>query len=382
MTFAFVFRRMMDIDHMLPIAVALHEAGHAVRLGVMGNDVKLTRDPRLVLFNERPPIWKLVPPFAAKRCSAFLYGVRCLAMDWVKADKLLTRTLTDIAPDRGIPSVALPHGVHLVADPAYYRNRIRPGMLDHFDHVVVPNHIIHDAHIAAGRSQSRIHILGAPRLTADWINRLAAIYPARERSDNGRLKVAYFDQAFHDGARLNETIETLNRLKALPFADLAIQLKPISDNPRRYALNQAFRDNLCQHHSSALCAWADVVLTTSSSAALEAHVRGKHLIWAKYLDIHDLLYETAGGSWIAHNYCVLRTLLETIHSNPTMRPYCEDEFKRNILWGGNNERAVLPSYIKFMTGLAGLSVHREDSDYNAAGSRHAPRAGRAGAAIA
>ena len=350
--YAFVFRRIMDFDQMMPVAVAMADAGHKVRIGVMGDELDIADDARLSLLPGRPRVWRLRRPFTKVKCAAFLRGARTLVMDWAQQGHFCTATLTDIARRQGIASISLPHGVDHAADPAYFE-RLDTVTFSHFDHVVVANRIRYEPYVAAGVPPARLHVLGAPRFTSAWLARLAPIYPPRADDGSGRLKAVFFEQKIPE--RFDAMVATLDMLAAMECVDLVIQPKPIRHG-REDDLRRRFPDHISTEHASGLCAWADVVIGTSSTVMFEAMVRKKHLVWTRHLDTHDLCYRTHGGAWIVDGDDDLAGLLQRLHRESTIPPVDGTAFCRDLLWAGRPESEIAAGYCRLLETASGMSL--------------------------
>jgi hypothetical protein len=273
-------------------------------------------------------------------------------MDWAQREHHFTATLTDMARRQGIPSLSLPHGIDHVVDRAYYTERLNAGTFDHFDHIVVPNDIRRDVLTGAGILPERIHVLGAPRFTAAWIDRLSAVYPSRPDDGSGRLKVVFFEQKIPE--RFEATLATLKAMAALDNADLIIQPKPIRQG-REDDLRRHFPSQISAGHATSLCAWADVIVGTSSTVMFEALVRKKHLVWARHIDTHDLSYRTHGGAWIVDGDGGLTDLLQRLHRDRGTPPVDGEAFCREILWGGRIEGEVQTGYRRLLETASVMS---------------------------
>jgi hypothetical protein len=351
--YAFVFRRIMDFDQMMPVAAAMADAGHKVRIGVMGDELDITDDARMSLLPGRTRVWRLRGPLARFRCAAFLRGAKALVMDWAQREHHCTATLTDIARRQGIPSISLPHGVDHVADRTYYTKRLNAGTFAHFDHIVAPNDIRRDILTSAGMPPERIHVLGAPRFTTAWLDRLSAAYPPRSDSGSGRLKVVFFEQKIPE--RFATTLATLQMTAALDGVELVIQPKPIQQG-REDDLRRHFPSQISTAHASGLCAWADVIVGTSSTVMFEALVRKKHLVWTRHLDTHDLCYRTHGGAWIADGDDDLAGLLQRLHRDRAIPPIDGAAFCRDLLWAGRPENEIMSGYCRLLETAPGMSL--------------------------
>ena len=351
--YAFVFRRIMDFDQIMPVAVAMAEAGHIVRIGIMGGELDIVNDSRLDLFPKKFRIWSLRAPFVGVKCATFLRGAKGLVMDWAQREHHCAGMLTDIARRQGIPSFALPHGIDHVVDRSYYTARLDARMFSHFDHIVAPNRIRKDILTAAGLAPERIHVLGAARFTSAWVDRLGRVFPPRKDDGSGRLKAVFFEQKIPE--RFDATLTTLQALAALDCVDLVIQPKPIQQG-REGDLRDRFPSQISTSHASSLCSWADVIIGTSSTVIFEALVRGKHLIWARYLDTHDLSYRTHGGAWIVDGDEDHAALLRRLHENRAELPVDCTTFCSKILWAGMQETEILTGYRRLLETAVPMSL--------------------------
>ena len=336
---------------MLPVAVGLAEAGHPVRLGVMGRDLDIADDPRLRLFPAPPRITKLGPPLSRARCALFLRGIRCLVMDWAKQSHYLTEALTDIARRRGIPSVALPHSVDIVPVDRSYYGAITKDTFGHFDHVVVPNEIRREILIRVGTSPKRITLLGSVRFTRVWSDRLLNVFPPKDDRSQGRLKVAYFDLTVP--RRYEPTISMLRRTAGLSFVDLAIQVKWSSRSvTSTSSLVNLFPNQIDTSHASQLCRWADVVVGISSTVMIEALVQGRELIWLKYLDPEPCVLESMRACRIVETENELIDLLYQLHEGQASPRPDPSAFLWEKVHAVRPQEAIADGYVEFLTSLA------------------------------
>jgi hypothetical protein len=344
--YAFVFRRIMDFDQMMPVAVAMAEAGHAIRIGVMGNQLNINNDPRLSLLPEQPKIWQLNQPLTRLKCRLFMRGISCLVMDWARRGHGVTELLTDIARENSIPSVALPHGIDIVTDMSYYEEAMDATTFAHFDHIVAPNRLRQTVLTDAGLPLERIHILGSARFTKSWSDRLSSAYPARPVRDPNKLKVVHFDGLApkHQAS----TTPTLRQVSKLPFLDLAIQPKPSQSANLEETLEGIFPELIDRNNASQLCRWADVAMFAGSSVALEMLIRGGELIWLKYLDSEPMAVENYSACRVVNSASELLDLLTKL-KNGDAGP-CPDSsaFIRDFLQGDHNNPNVVERYVEFL----------------------------------
>jgi hypothetical protein len=345
--YAFVFRRIMDFDQMIPVAVAIAETGHAIRIGVMGNQLKINNDPRLSLLPKRPNIWHLSGPLTRLKCLLFMRGVSCLVMDWAKQGQDVAKLLTDIARKESIPSVALPHGIDFVSDISYFEERLDRETFSHFDHIVTPNKIRHTVLSKAGFPKDRLYVLGSARFTSDWTERLCTVYPPKLGRADDILNIIHFDGLPVD--QQAGSVPLLRQVSELPFAELAIQVKSRqADHPER-TLEWLLPEFIDRNHASQLCRWADVTMFNGSSVALEALVSGCELIWLKHLDTQPRALEEYSACRVVNNDQELIELLVQLREGTAGPRPDPSEFLSEFLHGGKSDRGVIAEYTKFLT---------------------------------
>jgi len=104
-----------------------------------------------------------------------------------------------------------------------------------------------------------------------------------------------------------------------------------------------------------LCGWADVLLVVGSSVITEALMRGKPVLYLKYLHDNTTLFEELGACWIIHNEVELENALVSLQAQKADIPYSEKSvaaFLSEVVYGGDSNRDVLDAYEQFIVNCA------------------------------
>lgn len=361
-TFLFVARRMMDLDHHLPVVYALLAAGHRVHFHTLP-DVDLPGHPAFRL---------LAGSLVAGPLDAALYGgllgplrrrtgvrsaasrllrrigVDAVCLDWQKAQPPGAE-IARAARSLGLPTVALPHGVDTVLDPAYLAE---VPTYDEFDWVVTPSEIRRRTLVTKGLPPDRVKALGSARYDAAWCTRLSEVLPPELRSAD--FSVLYLDEEGPDEAaraiggliaRLCDA-DMAVRYKAKPRKNLADRMQFFTD-PRMTVKDHA--------NTAGLIRSADAVLAASTSAALEAIVLRLPFIWLKFADEWpDNAYERMNACWVAASPAEAYDVLAGLKAGKL--PPCPDEaaraaFVRHVL-GGDSDTPALERHADFLESVA------------------------------
>jgi UDP-N-acetylglucosamine:LPS N-acetylglucosamine transferase len=92
-----------------------------------------------------------------------------------------------------------------------------------------------------------------------------------------------------------------------------------------------------------------------SSVITEALMKGKPVLYLKYLHENTTLFEDLGACWIISNETELKKALLALQKNKTDIPYGEDnivKFISEIVYGGGRHRDVLSAYEQFIVDCA------------------------------
>ena len=273
------------------------------------------------------------------------------------------------AQNMRIPTLALPHGVHL-----YTNENTKPKATDsrrfkkfnRFDHVIVPNQLRKDFLIQAGISAEKIFVLGSARYCREWMEQNNKIVPRMihpERHGNEKLRVVFMPSKPQCNVHLERLAATCLVLEDL--TEINTMIKPHTRKGFAPNIYQGLRIPIVSHMLTAeLCDWADIILVIGSSVISEAIVRGKPALYLKYLHDNTTLFEEIGSCWTIHDETELSDTLIFLQSNRSKVPYDEAsiaQYITEVVKGGNPARNVLQEYEQFIvehsksdTGSRGL----------------------------
>ena len=281
---------------------------------------------------------------------------RALCFDHVMPKLFVVDALLRAAEDLGIPSFAMPHGVHL-----YTNENTKPKASDErrfkkfnrFDYVIVPNQLRKDFLIQAGILHHKIIVLGSARYCTEWMSQNDKIVPKMIDSQNDRndkLKVVFMPSKPQCNVDLDRLATTCLALEGVDGIETMI--KPHTRTGLADDVYQRLRIPVVPHMLTAeLCSWADVILVIGSSVISEAIVRGKPALYLKYLHDNTTLFEEIGSCWTIHDETELKAALTTLQLNHADIPYSDvaiAQYMTNVVNGGKTGRDVLQEYTDFI----------------------------------
>lgn len=291
-----------------------------------------------------------------------LIGVELLVFDWVKRSQYVVGSLLDAVEVLEIPTLALPHGANLISSGFRSTLDARNQRIENygkhwdFDAVVVQNPVFAEYVVTGGVPEDRLHILGSARYCPEWMNKLLPLAvhaePSLPKASN-KLRVLLIDKPF--GTLPDELKKTVDFLAKADFVQFAI--KPPSRN-NMGTIDYSGVDAIFVPGSStpALVEWADVVVGTVSSALVEPVLRGKPLLYPKYMNPTPTLFEDLEAAWVVHDMDELRTALKIIHASPEQVPDLSrgaDALAQEIVYGGLEGRDVLSRYRSLILRMIG-----------------------------
>jgi hypothetical protein len=113
-----------------------------------------------------------------------------------------------------------------------------------------------------------------------------------------------------------------------------------------------YRSAGSNYPSARLIQWADVVLMSISSIALEVLWQKKTLVYLKYLAPDDAcVFDQYGACWPVHSENELVEALRTLHRDPEYRPYGRDRVDalfKEIVYAGDRGRDVVGEHIQLI----------------------------------
>ena len=207
-------------------------------------------------------------------------------------------------------------------------------------------------HTLALPPNSRYMLLGCMRYCEQWqkINSrlVREAFPAQcLPEEKGKLKVLIFGRVTRGFV---ENHSTVKRISELGFISAIFKTKPRTTMARK-----SFNINYNMYPSARLIQWADVVVCSISSIALDILYYDKIFIYPKYIAPDDeSTFEEYKACWKVDSEEELIAALEKIHEIPNFRPYSSDSvnsFFRESVYRGDFSNDVLGMYAKFYSSI-------------------------------
>ena len=293
----------------------------------------------------------------ARRLLDFVSSPALIVDHSVRYNLLVFGPLMRVARSRGMPIIALPHGLplfsgHMEVFALAYKNLKEAN----FDSVVVAHDMLKDDLIARGVDPSIIQVLGSARYCREWFESLYEIIPYVPPfpEDQKKLRVVYMDRG---RAWINKDLirEVLLAAADLDFIDLVYKPHPRSNNIHQSELPG--RVTIATEADSInLVRWADVVIGSVSSVLIEVLLADKTLIYPTFFDDEKMLLDEFGACWRVDDVDELLFALRTLHGGRTERPYGREalkHFEEVVILGGQADRDVLGGYVDLILGLGG-----------------------------
>lgn len=384
--YIFLIRQFPDLDHLAPVICWIGKKGHSnIKLLCQNLDYDIKKDfiveylkaefgidteysydhiygsiYRRLLSKLLRWVRRKFPRFGLGlfvRVHGFLYNVEwaerlleqmrasALILDFQGDYKFSTRILTQAARKRRIPIIAMTHGITM-------RISDLEKLTSHpmIDYKIFPNRHKVDFFKTEEDSDETIKILGSPRYCDEWertYNRmLEKRFPCSDLPHgDGKLKVLFFERpriGFH------EDHDSVQAVRALDFVDVVYKGKPRIKTPNQIIVGS-------EYPSARLIQWADVVVMSISSIALEALWQEKTLIYLKYLAPEDVcVFERYGACWSVNSQDELIDALKMIRENPTYKPYGHQsvvDLFRDVVYAGDRSKDVLKEHGDFLLSL-------------------------------
>jgi hypothetical protein len=284
-------------------------------------------------------------------------AARVLCFDHIIHNHYVVAVLLRAAKEMSIPTIALPHGVYLYTnDYSKPKSTVKQrfSKFDHFDYVVVQNHLRKNVLVRSGISEEKIVVLGSARFCEEWIEQNMKILPRTINSNaksTEKLKIVFMTskpQCRIDMERMLNTFDILSNL-----SEIELMIKPHT----RMGVNPYLFDYLPEADAydvltAELCEWADVVIVIGTSVMTEALMKGKPVLYLKYLHTNTMLFEECGACWTIQNETELENAIQSLRVKIMKVPYTEDNVNRylsEVVYGGRTKRDVLRDYVQFIT---------------------------------
>jgi hypothetical protein len=218
----------------------------------------------------------------------------------------------------------------------------------------VPNNLRKDFLLKAGVAGKKISVLGSARYCRAWLEQNHKIIPktaAELGGDSKKLKVVLMPskpQCRLDMERLLASCRLIAELNGIEAV-----IKPHTRTRNMEQFESYPLSDVSHVLTTHLCGWADVLLVVGSSVMTEGLMRGKPVLYLKYLHDNTTLFEELGACWIIHNELELKNALLSLQTQKTQVPYGEKDvsaFLAEVVYGGDSNRDVLDAYEKFIVG--------------------------------
>jgi hypothetical protein len=281
-----------------------------------------------------------------KWAENLLDGLKASALifDYHRATKYSTDTLIKAARNKNIPIVLIPHAVPMrLSD-------LDKIMLPYADYKVFPNYYTLNFYKTDTDTERTIRILGSSRYCDEWEGTYNRMLEKRFScfdlpDDNGKLKVLFFERP---KIGFYEDHDSVQVVRDLGFVNTAYKGKPRIRVPSQTIAGS-------QYPSARLIQWADVVVMSISSIALEVLWQKKILIYIKYLAPDDVcVFDQYGACWTVNSQDELINALKTVYENPNYEPYGQENIEdlfRDVVYAGDRSRDILTDYSGFILSL-------------------------------
>jgi hypothetical protein len=288
-----------------------------------------------------------------------LTRAQALCFDYVMPRSLVVDAFLKAARQMSIPVLALPHGVQL------YTNEItkakstetrRFAKFNRFDHIIASDKLRKEILVKAGVAENKIAVLGSARYCRAWLEQNNKIVPKAAATFSGnseKLKVVLMPSKPQCRLDLQRMLVSCRLIAELDGIEAVIKPHTRTNTLGQFG-NYPLPD--VSHMLTAdLCGWADVLLVVGSSVITEGLMRGKPVLYLKYLHDNTTLFEELGACWIIHDELELKNALVSLQARKTEVPYSEKSvaaFLGEIVYGGDSNRDVLDAYEQFIVNCA------------------------------
>lgn len=284
-------------------------------------------------------------------------SARVLCFDHIIQNHYVVAVLLGAAKEMSLPTIALPHGVYLYTNESS-KTRSTAGQrfskFDHFDYVVVQNHLRKNVLVRSGIGEEKVVVLGSARFCEEWVEQNLKILPRMINTNaksTEKLKIVFLTskpQCRIDMERMLNTFDLLSNISEIelmikPHTRMGVE-PPLFDVRRVADASDVLTAELCE--------WADVVLVIGTSVMTEALMRGKPVLYLKYLHANIMFFEECGACWTIRNEAELEDAIQSLRVKRMQVPYTEENVNRylsEVVYGGRTKRDVLRDYVQFIT---------------------------------
>jgi hypothetical protein len=286
-------------------------------------------------------------------------NAQAVCFDYIMPRRYVVDAFLKAAGEMSIPVLALPHGIQLytneITKPKSTETR-RFAKFNRFDYIVATNKLRRDILVKAGVAKDKISVLGSARYCRAWLEQNNEIVPKAISKFSGsseKLKVVLMPSKPQCRLDLERMFASCRLIAELNGIDAVI--KPHTRTHKVDQFGNYPLPDVSHVLTADLCGWADVLLVVGSSVMTEALMRGKPVLYLKYLHDNTTLFEELGACWIIHNELELKDALVTLQADKNHIPYSKEsvtDFLAEVVYGGNNNSNVLGRYEQFILDCA------------------------------
>jgi UDP-N-acetylglucosamine 2-epimerase len=286
-------------------------------------------------------------------------NAQAVCFDYIMPRLYVVDAFLKAAREMSIPVLALPHGVQLytneISKPKSTETR-RFAKFNRFDYIIAPNKLRKDILVKAGVAGDKISVLGSARYCRAWIEQNNEIVPKAAAKSSGspeKLKVVLMPSKPQCRLDLERMFASCRLIAEL--TEIEAVIKPHTRTRKMDQFGNYPLPDVSHVLTADLCGWADVLLVVGSSVMTEALMRGKPVLYLKYLHDNTTLFEELGACWIIHNEFELKNALVSLQAKKADLPYSEKSvaaFLSEVVYGGNSNRDVLDAYEQFIVNCA------------------------------
>ncbi|RLB97805.1 MAG: hypothetical protein DRH90_22805 [Deltaproteobacteria bacterium] len=282
-------------------------------------------------------------------------NAQTVCFDYIMPKAYSVDAFLKAARQMSIPVLALPHGVQLytneITKPKSTETR-RFAKFNRFDYIIASDKLRKDILVKAGVAENKIAVLGSARYCRSWLEKNNEIVPktaAKFSGSSEKLRVVLMPskpQCRLDLERMFVSCQLIAELDGIQA-----MIKPHTRTNTIHQFGNYPLPDVSHVLTADLCGWADVLLVVGSSVITEALMRGKPVLYLKYLHDNTTFFEELGACWIIHNELELKNALVSLQARKADVPYSQKsvtDFLSEIVYGGDSNRDVLDAYEEFI----------------------------------
>lgn len=388
-TFVFFVQLDPDIDHITPIAYRLNrEKPGSVALICVNPFFEIATDYRLAFLRKEgvrviylaelggPKSWKFslaravthLPKLLLQLVPQRVWNYVYFDLDFVSPEQLrqfFEREKTKVVTiDDGHPTPRAQALMRAAYDLKLKTVRLSPGnhVRSHvnpphkgqeglqFDYQLRPHLLSPDGRLSGPETEEKV--LGCMRYCEEWekINDRLLSEVAEKKNppfQRDRLNVLIFERAIQG---LSSDHPAAKKVASLPFTDVVIRGRPRMLRPRKL-----FEDTLDGLPSALLIQWADVVVCSVTSVALDALYYEKPLLYLKFIAPDQFTtYEDFSTCWKLNSEEEFLAAVQKLSKQLSERPYTASDVKKyftQTVYRGEENYDVLGGYARFYLSL-------------------------------